>query len=353
MHNSQPLPVVLVGCGAVSQLFYRPALRALEGSGLLRVVALVDPVAPARGVLLGSFPQAQAAASLAEVDAPHGSLAIIASPPGWHARHTIAALARGWHVLCEKPMAANSEEGERMIAAADAAGLILAIGHYKRFFPSSQYLKFLCQSTETLGALRSFSFAEGGPFAWPAASPTFFQKNETPGGVLLDIGVHVLDLLLWWLGDPAEFSYADDAMGGLETNAILALRFGAITGRVQLSRDWHTAQRYDFEFARGRVSWTVNDANRLSVTMEAAPYSLQGTLGTCDGAPAATNPQSFIAQLQHVALAARAGTPVLVDGRAGVRVLRLIESCYARKELLAQPWLGSDEQAMARLRAAI
>ena len=346
-----PVPIVLVGCGAVSQLFYAPALRALEADGLLRVTALVDPERVAGAQLRRDFPRAGLTATLAEAAAPDGSLAIIASPPRWHAAQTIAALARGWHVLCEKPIAASSAEAASMIAAAGAAGRVLAIGHYKRFFPSSTYLKFLCRGASPLGALRRFQIAEGGPFAWPAASPAFFQKRETPGGVLLDIGVHVLDLLLWWLGDPTGFSYADDAMGGLEANARVTLRFGSVTGRVQLSRDWVTAQRYEFEFEHGTAAWTVNDANGLSLSLDGSPGALQGALLRPDGTPADTNPQSFIAQLQQVVTAVREGTPVLVDGREGARALGLIEACYARRELLNQPWFGAAELSSARLRA--
>jgi len=347
-----PLPIVLVGCGAVSQLFYAPALRALEDAGLLRVAALVDPVESARARLQSLFPAATASATLEQAEAPRGGLAIVASPPRWHASHAIEAFGRGWNVLCEKPMAATSAEAECMIAAAATAGLVLAIGHYKRFFPASRSLKFLCGPAGPLGALRSFSLAEGGPFTWPAASPAFFQKSETPGGVLLDIGVHVFDLLIWWLGDPDDFKYADDAMGGLEANARVSLRFGSVTGRVQLSRDWATAQRYAFEFERGAVGWTVNDANGLGVTFNGAPFSLEGTLRGTDGTVAATNPQSFIAQLQHVVTAVRLGTPVLVDGREGARALRLIEACYARRQFLDQPWFDAAETANARLRAA-
>ena len=343
-----PLPVALIGCGAVSRLFYAPALRALEAGGWLRVTALVDPVEAARDQLQRDFPDATPAASLVQADAPRGSLAIIASPPRWHAEQAVAACARGWHVLCEKPMAASSAEAERMVTAAGAAGRLLAVGHYKRFFPSSQGLKFLCGPAAPLGALRSFTIAEGGPFTWPAASPGFFQKRETPGGVLLDIGVHVFDLLLWWLGDPDGVTYADDAMGGLEANARVSLRFGATVGRVRLSRDWATPQRYDFVFERGTASWTVNDANGLRLTLDGLPWALQGTLRDTAGAAAATNPQSFIAQLQHVVTAVRERTPVLVDGREGLRALRLIEACYARKQLLPQPWLGADERTDTR-----
>lgn len=346
-----PLPVVLVGCGAVSRLFYAPALRALEDAGWLRVTALVDPVEAARHRLSQDFPHADTAATLAEAVAPRCSLAIIASPPRWHAEQALLAFARDWHVLCEKPMAASSAETGRMIADADAAKRLLAIGHYKRFFPSSHFLKYLCGSAAPLGALRSFTIAEGGPFTWPAASPGFFQRSETPGGVLLDIGVHVLDHLLGWLGEPDDFSYADDAMGGLEANAVVALRFGSVTGRVQLSRDWPTAQAYRFVFERGTVGWTVNDANGLSLTLDGLPWALKGTLRDAAGA-AATNPQSFIAQLQQVITAVHSGAPLLVDGREGARALRLIEACYARKQLLPQPWLGATELANARFYAS-
>ena len=347
-----PLPLVLVGCGAVSQLFYTPALHALEATGLLRVAALVDPAEPARRILQAAFPGAQSAATLDAVAVPDGALAVIASPPRWHAAQTRAAFARGWHVLCEKPMDASSAEADTMIAAAETAGRLLAVGHYKRFFPSSQYLKFLCGPAGPLGPLQSFSLAEGGPFTWPAASAGFFDRHQTPGGVLLDIGVHVFDLLLWWLGEPTHFAYADDAMGGLETNARVTLDFGPVRGRVQLSRDWITPQRYEFEFAQGHVGWTVNDANGLSLTLNGAPFTLQGKLTGPTGAPAATNPQSFIAQLQQVVTAVRTGEPVLVDGRAGRRALHLIEACYARREFLDQPWLDPEETANARVQAA-
>lgn len=345
------LPIVLVGCGAVSQLFYAPALRTLQAAGVLRVTALVDPSEPALARLRSAFPDAQTVTTLTQADAPRDALAIIASPPRWHAEHTLSAFSHGWHVLCEKPMAATAADAALMIAAADAAGRLLAIGHYKRFFPSSRALKSFLGAAGTLGPLRSFSIAEGGPFNWPAASPSFFRRSETPGGVLLDIGVHVFDLLLWWLGAPSDFTYADDAMGGLEANAWVKLRFGAVTGTVWLSRDWATSQRYEFVFERGRVGWTVNDANGLDVTLDGAAWALQGTLHDVARVPAATNAQSFIAQLRHVADAITRHTPLLIDGREGVRALHLIEACYARRQLLDQPWLTPSETLCARQHA--
>jgi predicted dehydrogenase len=349
------VPVVLIGCGAVSQQFYLPTLRALEAAGELTVQALVDPSAGARSALAGAFPGAVQAEHATTLDLAEGSLAIIASPPRFHAAQTIEAVSRGWHVLCEKPMAASSAEAEQMIEAARVANRLLAVGLYKRFFPSSAYLKSLCTDGQ-LGALRSYTIAEGGPFKWPAATPSFFNKAQTPGGVLLDIGVHVLDLLIWWLGEPSALAYADDAMGGLETNSRLELTHAnGARGALHLSRDWATAQQYRFVFERGVVSWKVNDANGVLVQLQGTPGALRAQLVEPIGprlterspSPLATNPQSFIAQLLNVLGAIRGRTPLLIPGTEGVRSLRLIETCYAQRTWLPHPWFTPAEASRA------
>jgi predicted dehydrogenase len=208
-----------------------------------------------------------------------------------------------------------------------------------------------------LGQLRSFSIAEGGPFKWPAASPSFFQKAQTPGGVLLDIGVHVLDLLIWWLGEPAAYQYFDDAMGGLETNVRLQLSYAnGARGVVQLSRDWQTPNHYRFVFERGIVGWTVNDANGITVQLNgtnSALYSelvtpISGSLNETAPRLQPSNPQSFIQQLRNICAAIDGREPLLVSGEEGARSLRFIESCYRNRAFLDQPWFTAEEAAKAR-----
>jgi predicted dehydrogenase len=348
--------IILIGCGAVSQQFYLPTLRALSRAGEINVAALVDPSASARGILGRAFANAQQADQLGEVKAGPDSLAIVASPPRLHATQVAEAVQRGWHVLCEKPMASSSAECAGMIEAARAADRLLAVGLYKRFFPSSAYLKSLFTDGQ-LGALQSFSIAEGGPFKWPAASPSFFQKAQTPGGVLLDIGVHVLDLLIWWLGEPAAYQYFDDAMGGLETNVRLQLSYaGGATGVVQLSRDWQTPNHYRFVFENGIVGWTVNDANGLTVQLKGTGSALfselvtpiTGRLNESEPRLQPSNPQSFIQQLRNVCAAIEGREPLMVSGEEGARSLRFIESCYRNRSFLEQPWFTAAENARAR-----
>lgn len=103
------------------------------------------------------------------------------------------------HVLCVKPLACTLNEANQMVAAAQTADRLLAVGLFRRFFPALQTIKALVAGG-ALGTPTSFHFAEGGAFNWPAASASFFQKQHSQGGVLLDLGVHLLDLSCWWFG---------------------------------------------------------------------------------------------------------------------------------------------------------
>ena len=286
-------------------------------------------------------------------------LVVIASPPKFHAKATIHALENGACVLCEKPMASTVTEAETMIAAARASGSLLAVGLYKRFFPACEALKGLLEK-EPLGRLQRFTIEEGGKFGWQAASDSFFRKAVTPGGVLMDIGVHVLDLLLWWLDEPEAVRYEDDAMGGQEANCQIQLTHrGGVRGEVRLSRDWQTRNEYTFFFERGVVRYKVNEANHLEITADGMPTLLAGSLHTASrsGDPAAplhsggvtrSNPQSFIQQICNVAAAMKGSEPLRIPGEEGIRSLRLIEQCYANRRLMPQPWLTPGEAEAAR-----
>lgn len=353
-HTPAEIPVVIVGCGAISRFFYASALAALAEPEALRVVALVDPSEENVRHVAEVFPTARKFRSIEEAEIGSSHLVIVASPPRFHAHQSIHALERGAAVLCEKPMAASLEDAEAMAVAAEDG--ILAVGLYRRFFPACEAIRGIVQK-QTLGRLKSFVVHEGGPFSWQAASESFFRRAATPGGVLFDTGVHTLDLLLWWLGEPDGFVYKDDAMGGLEANCRLALEYAdGCRGEVRLSRDWKTENRYTFFFERGMVRWTVNEANKLDISIDGMPATLRGDLVNVsetagrmfnDG-HARTNPQSFIEQIRNVAATMRGQETLRVPAAEGIRSLRLIEQCYRERKLMEMPWLTPAEAAEAR-----
>ncbi len=354
--SNAEMPVVIVGCGAISRFFYSATFKALAGPERLRVTTLVDPSRENLNRLAEDFPDARRVGAIEEAGIGREHLVIVASPPRFHAAQSILALEKGAAVLCEKPMAASIEDAEAMVTAAREKQGILAIGLYRRFFHATDAIRGLIKN-QALGRLRSFQIHEGGPFGWQAASESFFRRAATPGGVLYDTGVHTLDLVLWWLGDPDELIYEDDAMGGLESNCRIELSYpDGCKGEVRLSRDWKTENRYTFFFERGFVRWTVNDANHLEVFLDGLPVSVRGELiqisqtggRIVERGIARTNPQSFIEQVRNVAAAKRGLESLKVPAEEGIRSLRLIERCYQNRQLLKMPWMTFDQEIEAK-----
>ncbi|MBO0696702.1 MAG: Gfo/Idh/MocA family oxidoreductase, partial [Verrucomicrobia bacterium] len=274
-------------------------------------------------------------------------LAIVASPPKFHAQQTISLLEGGASVLCEKPIASNSAEAGQMLAAATRAKRKLAVGLFRRFFPACKLIREYI-ATEILGKVVDFEFSEGGMFNWPAQSASFFQKETAQGGVFFDVGAHLLDLMLWWFGDPTSFEYSDDAMGGLEINSVARFEFAnGLHGRVQLSRDWELPNKYVIRCEKGWFAWKVGDANHVEIGANGTGYTLLGeTLE--DRSSAANYAESFVAQLANCIKAITDGQPLVVPGEEGIRSLRLIEKCYRSRKLLPMPWLTEVEMARAR-----
>jgi len=125
----------------------------------------------------------------------------VVTPNCYHKPQTLAALQAGCHVLCEKPMALNAQEGQEMVDAAKAAGKRLMINFSFRFTQQSWALKEQVDK----GVLGNIYF---GRTVWhrrrglPGFGGWFGQKKMSGGGPLIDLGVHRLDLALWLMGYP-------------------------------------------------------------------------------------------------------------------------------------------------------
>ena len=207
----------IVGCGAIAKAH----LQAIAVSEHAEVTVLVDKVLPRAQLLAGSFHVSSAVEDYKE-SFGHVDAAIVALPHHLHSQVATDFLQNGIHVPTEKPMALNISECDAMIKAAKASETKLAVGLARRFFDSSRFVK-QALGNQMLGDIISFDFREGIVYKWPIMSDFAFRK-ETGGGTLADIGVHVLDLLLWWLGDYDSFEYYDDSMGGVEADCELHLK---------------------------------------------------------------------------------------------------------------------------------
>ena len=120
----------------------------------------------------------------------------------WNSQHapvTIAALEAGKHVLCEKPMATSAAEAEMMLKTARKSGKLLMIGFVRRFGNDCDVLKEFIDRGD-LGEIyyvkASYLRRHGNPGGW------FGDKTRSGGGPLIDLGVHVIDLTRYLMGNP-------------------------------------------------------------------------------------------------------------------------------------------------------
>jgi len=124
----------------------------------------------------------------------------ICTPNMYHAGLTIAALEAGKHVICEKPLAPTPAEIRQMIEARDRSGKTLMTAQHFRFKGVSQAMKKEIQGG-ALGDIyhaRSWMLRRNGMIP----TPSFIHKKHSGGGPCIDIGVHILDLTLWMMGNP-------------------------------------------------------------------------------------------------------------------------------------------------------
>jgi predicted dehydrogenase len=349
MTNPKPLDVAIIGCGAVTSLYYTPALQTLEKLGQVKVSVLYDPN-PANVTLIHkSFPTAKMIQNLDEISELSLDLGIVASPPQFHAPQTIQLLKSGLNVLCEKPMALTVAEGEAMVRAASESHRLLAIGLVRRFMPAAQTIHSIV-SQKLLGNVKSFSFTEGRVFRWPVQSASYFKDN----GVLRDIGVHVLDLLIHWFGEPTEIVYEDDAMGGVELNCRIRLKFAeGLSGEVRLSRDLEFPNSCLIHCSKGEINWQIDETNKLQIHFHDSSYGFDGQLYNMNsinqnafslGVVAGEFDQCFLDQLQNVVATIRGTDTLVVSGESGLLSLKAIDDCYSNRRLIDMPWLTEKEK---------
>ncbi|MDM0043231.1 Gfo/Idh/MocA family oxidoreductase [Variovorax dokdonensis] len=346
-----PMRVLIVGCGAVVEEYQGPSAMEAERMGLLKVVGLVDRSEERLARCSKLFPQARCFTDVeTSCDA---DLALIATPARSHFPLASSLLRRGQHLLIEKPVCATTADVRALQAQADAASRVLAVGHFRRFFPALEAVRAMI-ANGTWGAVRRIVADEGGLFRWPAASAGFFTREEGGGGVTLDIGIHMLEILISWMGEPELLSYADDAMGGVEINSQARLRWkNGAEGHIRLSWDVALANRYRIEFEHATVTWRTGQATDLLLEIEGMP---DPQLLSCrqrhgQGAEYALPTHgylgAFTAQWADVAEAVASGRAPRVGTTTAGAALSLVEAMYAGRQLLDMPHLSDAQRQRA------
>jgi predicted dehydrogenase len=169
----------------------------------------------------------------------------IALPVAMHANTAIAALHAGKHVLCEKPMARNFAEAERMVAEGRASGQLLGVSYYRRLYPKLIRAKQLIAE----GAIGAPLIAEANCHGWLETLENrewLKDPKMAGGGPLFDIASHRIDAMNFLFGKPERacgmLSNAVHRMG-VEDSATVVMKFGGgIHGVVDVRWNSHVAR---------------------------------------------------------------------------------------------------------------
>ena len=233
---STSIRVGLIGSQFISQIHAESLAQCAEAD----VVAVASPTEgnaeafAARFGIPNAFTDYRRMLELDEID-----MVVIGAPNHLHCRMTLDAAAAGKHVVCEKPLAMNLAEADRMIAACETAGVKLMYAEQLCFTPKYVRLKELLDSG-ALGkpVLLKQSEKHDGPHA-----AHFWDVDRSGGGVTMDMGCHAIEFFRWMLGRPAIRSvyaqmgthvHADKTEG--DDNAILLLEFdGDVTAMAEES----------------------------------------------------------------------------------------------------------------------
>jgi len=312
---------VVIGAGSIGQRHLKNLLALGHD-----VVAVLDPSEDRRAEVRRVAPaQCLTTADEGEAFGCGAEGAVICSPTHRHLDQARAALARGWHVFVEKPLAHTLEGTDALVVEAGRAGCTVLVGCNLRFLPSLVLVKRLVEEGRIGRPLAAR--AQCGyylPFWRPGTDyrEGYGARQATGGGIILD-SIHEFDYLTWLLGRPREvFAYAGRVSSleiDTEDNADVLLRFdyGAVAN-IHLDYLQRTYRRAcDFIGEDGVIAWDY-------ITQSVAVYGkedrrvevFQESINT-------ERNQMFVDEMRHFVRCIQAGEPPVLDAAGGRAILEV------------------------------
>jgi len=328
MTGPRPVRVAVIGCGLIAQRSHLPSYAAAPEADLAAVVSGRRERAEAAAREFGA---ARVLSSWEAAVADPGIDAIdICTPNALHAPIAIAAARAGKHVLVEKPMATSLAEADAMVAAAREANVTLMVAHNLRFVPIYQVIERAMRDG-VIGrpfAARGMFMHAGPDEFWGATSDWFWQEANAGGGSLLDMGIHMIDLLRWMIGRRVievsamiarvlKPTFADD-------NAFVLMRFeGDVLASVQSS--WTARPAPDRQITihgeNGNIAMGRSTGEPLAVHLQAGTEA-STIIPPIPAASAIGDP--FV----HFVRSIQQGTEPLVTGEDGRDSLAIALAAY-------------------------
>jgi predicted dehydrogenase len=329
--------IAIAGAGAIAERAHVPALASIADAQIVAIQSRTADKAEriAQSLSSDTANRPKVYTDFDDMLARERPDAVgIFTPNNLHCEFTVKAINAGAHVLVEKPMALTAAEARKMVDAAAKANRVLMVAMQRRFGGIERAIKDAVAS----GAIGKPDFirarlSHGGPQLWAPEQKWFTTASEAGGGAMLDLGVHVADLAIWFMGE------IDSVAGQVGTLAkqievddtgamILHFKSGAI-GVVEAS--WSSMpplSAIEIYGSEGRVmaGYPRNDISILKADGSPVPgFSREEVMARFDPrdllAPSRALAENFIAAIQGRAKPSP-------DGIDGLRAVEAVEACY-------------------------
>ena len=337
---SAPLGFGIIGAGTIAG-FHAQAIARLTGATLVGVASRSLENARKVADKHGVFATTDTAALLARPDL---HVVCITTPSGAHLEPALAAIRAGKHVVIEKPLETTPARADRILAAADEAGVRVAPIFQGRFGDGARTVKAALDAGRLGRLVLASAYVK-----WHRTAQYYTGYRGSlgldGGGAVINQAIHGLDLLQWFAGLPAEvFAWKTRRVHtGIEAEdtACAALKFrdgalGAFEASTALWPGW--SRRIELCGEHGSIAleddrlakWEFREARPEDEAIRAGGAT--NALGSGASDPKAINTEGHRRQLQDFVDAVAAGRAPALDGREGRKAVAFVHALYTSAE---------------------
>jgi UDP-N-acetyl-2-amino-2-deoxyglucuronate dehydrogenase len=335
---SAPLGFAIVGTGMIAGYH----ARAVAGTPGARLVGVVSRSAERGAAFAAEHGVPVVTATVEEMVARDDVHAVaITTPSGGHLDPALTAIAAGKHVLIEKPLEITPERADRIVAAAEAAGVKVAAIFQGRFGESARTVKAAIDQGRFGRLVLASAYVKWNRTADYYLSPWKGTWALDGGAALINQAIHGVDLLQWFAGLPTEVSgritrrvhtgieaddttvatllFPDGALGVIEASTAA---WPGWSRRIEICGEHGSVCLEDDRIVR----WDFADARPEDEAIRSA--SRDDALGSGAGTPGGISIAGHLRQVADLVEAVRDDRPPTIDGHEGRRAVALVHAIY-------------------------
>lgn len=320
----------IIGLGGVAQLVHLPIIKKIPEAEVIAVAdsnrSTLNSVAEKFGIS-NRYSDFRKLLDIKELEA-----VIIATPTNTHKDIALACIDAGKDILIEKPIARTFKEADEITTAAKNAKVKVMVGMNMRYRPDIMLLRSIVNSGD-LGNI--FHIRAGWLKRRSSESRWFLKKEESGGGVILDLGVALLDVALWLMSYPDIISVSAQnyafSTNSVEDTSIAFIRCHP-NSVINLEASWSWSGEKDDFFLELYGTKGNAELNPLKVFKRAENSFLD--LGTTKNDNSVNLfKRSYLNELKHFIGAIKGMNPLISPASESLSRMKIVESIYQSAQL--------------------